>query len=141
MKFDFVAFEAPMPLFSRIDEYVQGGTTDPRPLLADANDRLGYRFWDVSEMLAVIEWMCDYNAHRGSKPPVHIAGMDVFDASGAAQSVVAYIRTVDPARAPQIELEDGCTILPSDACLASVRAIREDLVSRRSQLEPLGAQA
>src|SRR5687768_12011554 len=61
MNFDVIAFEGAFPLFERINQYVQGSAGDPRALLNEGNDRLLYFFWNVEEMLAVIEWAREYN--------------------------------------------------------------------------------
>ena len=78
MGFDVVALEAPFVLMNRMDVYVQGGPGDPRALLRELKP-LGYFFWDAEELVAVIEWMREYNAHRGDRPAVHIAGFDIYE--------------------------------------------------------------
>ncbi|HUP49415.1 MAG TPA: erythromycin esterase family protein [Thermoanaerobaculia bacterium] len=136
--FDVVAFEAPFPLFNRLNEYVQGGAGDPRALLRESNERLGYRFWDVEEMLAVVEWMRDYNAGRGSRPSIAIAGADVYDGVGASRAVVDSLRRVDPSAASDAEREYGCVSpQPSPACMTVAAEVRDRLAQRRAELEPL----
>ena len=136
MDFDVVSFEAPLPLFDRIDVYVQGGGGDPRALLAEGYDRLRYVFWDVEEMLAVIEWMRDYNSHRGSRPPVHIAGFDIYDGVGAAATTVEHVRRADPALATNIEAQYLCvTATPNPTCRLAAEGVVNLLIARRADLE------
>ena len=134
MNVDVVAFEAPFPLFNRVDEYIQTGTGDPRALLVEADDRLGYRFWAVEEMLDVVEWMRGYNANRGVAPAVHIAGVDMFDREGATADVIAYLMPLDASAAADAQRKYSCS--PSADCVAQSRAVRESLEGRRADLEP-----
>jgi len=108
MGFEAVAFEAPFPLFNRLNTYVLGGAGDPRALLSEVSARFNYFFWKTEEILALVEWMREYNAHRGDRPPVEIAGADIYDQVTAWKDVVAYLRTVDPAAAAQAEREYAC---------------------------------
>jgi erythromycin esterase len=140
LDFDVVSFEASFPLFDRINAYVQGGPGDPRALLGEAG-KLGYPFWDSEEILAVVEWMRDYNAHRGARPAISIAGADVWEPRPAAEAVIAYLQTVDPAAAGvagsdyQCVLKltglfsIGCNKANADAAFARLAARRTDLGS------------
>jgi erythromycin esterase len=138
MDFDVVAFEAPFPLFNRLNAYVQGGEGDPRAVLADGNDRLGYRYWDVEEMLAVVEWMRDYNAHRGTRAPVHIAGFDIYDGVAAASAVVDYLTAVDASLAADVTKRYACVTdsARSESCGRSAVTVVDTLMGRRAELEP-----
>ena len=140
MNVDVIAFEAPFTLFNQLDEYVQSGTGDPRALLIEADDRLGYRFWRVEEMLDVVEWMRDYNINRGIAPAVHIAGADMYDRAGSTAAVVAYLRPLDATAADEAHQQYSCS--PSIECADQSRAVRETLEGRRAELEPrTGARA
>lgn len=133
MNFDVVAIEAPFVLTNRIDAYVQGSAGDPRALLRELR-ALGYFFWDAEELVAVIEWLREYNAHRGDRKPVHIAGFDVFEPFAASQSVIAYLRDVDPPAAAVAEQEYSCitstTLVISSGCAAAATRVYDALATR-----------
>lgn len=135
MSFDVLAFEAPFPTFNALDQYVQGGGGDPRALLKRAA-AVGYVFWDSEEILAVIEWMRAYNAHRGERPAVHIVGIDTQEGTLAAAEVVAYLQRVDSAAARAAEAAFTCIPpfarpTPSD-CQKQLEEVRNDLISKRA---------
>ena len=134
MDFDVLAMEAPFPVMNRLNAYIQGGSGDPRAILNDAATRLAYWFWATEEMLAVIEWMRAYNAQRGDRPAIEIAGVDVYDDVTAAADVVAYLRIVDPAAAAAAEADYAC--VPSggtQACGTAVDRVRNGLVAKEAQ--------
>lgn len=134
MNFDVVAFEGSFPIFERINRYAQGGDGDPRALLKEANDRLLYFFWNVEEMLAVIEWVRAYNVARGGKPPVEIAGFDIYDEDGGVAGVLSYLRQVDPPEAARVEGEYACVLQKrrGDAvCNATALAVHDRLLGKR----------
>ena len=129
--FDVLSLEAPFPITERINVYAQGGPGDPRALLYELHDRLAYLFWDVEELLEVIEWVRAYNAHRGDRPPIEIAGADVYDESGAVAGVLEYLRRTDPAAAALAEEEYAC-VLAQDrtlSCERSAERVRDRLVA------------
>jgi erythromycin esterase len=146
MNFDVVAFEAPFPLFSRLDEYVQGGVGNPRALLTDGRTRLLYHFWDVEETLQVVEWLREYNAHRGDRPPVHISGFDVYDNDTAVERVLAFLRDTDSALASATATQYECVrektyLLPGpqhQACRERSQLVVNALVEAHEKLEPFG---
>jgi erythromycin esterase len=132
MDFDVVALEAPFPAMNRIDAYVQGGVGDAHALVRELMP-LGYFFWDAEELVAVIEGLREYNAHRGERRPVRIAGFDVFEPYAASQAVIAYLRGVDPPAAVAAEEEYGCvrsdTLVISGACVAAATRVRDALAA------------
>jgi erythromycin esterase len=131
--FTALSIEMPFPIGERIDAYVQGGAGDPRALLAELSDRLFYLFWDVEELLAVIEWMRVYNAHRGERPAVHIAGSDIYDETGAVAGVLEYLRGVDPAAAANAEREYACVLAGrrNGVCRIAAEGVRNALAARQ----------
>jgi erythromycin esterase len=124
LNFDVVALEAPFPTLNRIDAYVQGGAGDPRALLADLKHAI-YPFWNSEELLAVIEWMRAYNVVRGSRPAVHIGGLDPYEMNAAADEVVAYLRSVDPVGAAETEVHYAC---------ARGQRVYDELAAREAEL-------
>jgi erythromycin esterase len=142
MGFDVLGWEAPFPLVERINTYVQGGAGDARALLNEMYP-LTYFFWDTEEMLEVIEWMREYNAHRGIRPAVSIAGFDVTQPDAASNAVVAYLRTVDPAAAVIAEERYACARLEplsiGQGCETSAAEVLETLEARQEELSALSS--
>ena len=140
MGFDVVAFEAPFPLFNKINAYVQGEPGDVRAFLDQAR-LLGYGFWNVEEMLAIVEWMHDYNAHRGERPAVSIAGIDTYDQKNAAQEVVAFLAALDLAASAAAQQDYQCVYdgAPTGdaACHTSTQRVYDALAARETELVPL----
>jgi erythromycin esterase len=138
--FDVVGFEAPFPLMNRINAYVQGGAGNSRALLREMLP-LGYYMWDAEEMVSVVEWMREYNAHRGDRPPVQIAGFDVLEPYPASREVLAYLRAVDPAAAVAAEEQYKClpegAITVSPDCVPAATGIRDSLAGRAAELTAL----
>ena len=136
--FDVISLEAPYPLFRKLNAWVQGGEGDPKALLQEAG-RLGYFFWDCEEILAVLEWMRAYNAHRGERAPVTIAGADIFEPRGAAENVLQFLRGADPSVVGSFESDytcvlnqnglvaGGCPKPPTESALSRLEARRNDL--------------
>jgi erythromycin esterase len=108
MGFDLVVFEASVPFMEELNDYVIGGPGDPREILQRQSDSVGYHFWEVEEIVEVVEWMRAYNAHRGNRPPVQIAGCDVFGQVEAAAKVISYLRKAAPALAERVEDAYAC---------------------------------
>ena len=130
--FDVLSIEAPFPIMERVNAYVQGEPGDPRALLAEMRTRLLYLFWDVEELLAVIEWAREYNAHRGGRSPLVLAGADIYDYDGAAAGVLSYLRSVDPPAAAQAEAGYACVGEGDRSydCRVQALAIRDLLLER-----------
>ncbi|MEA2464036.1 MAG: erythromycin esterase [Acidobacteriota bacterium] len=131
--FSALSIEAPFPITERINAYVQGGPGDARALLAELNDRLFYLFWDVEELLAVLEWMRTYNAHRGEQPALQIAGSDIYDETGAVAGVLDYLRHVDPAAAANAERDYACVLAGTrnGVCRIAAEGVRNALAARQ----------
>ncbi|HEX8254503.1 MAG TPA: erythromycin esterase family protein [Thermoanaerobaculia bacterium] len=129
--FDVLSLEAPFPIVERINVYAQGGPGDPRALLRELNARLFYLFWDVEELLTVIEWVRDYNLHRGERAPIEIAGADVYDERGGVAGVLDYLRRTDPAAATAAERDYACVLAGERTvgCARTARGVRESLLA------------
>jgi erythromycin esterase len=142
MGFDVLGWEAPFPIVERINAYVQGGAGDPRALLGEMFT-LTYYFWDTEEMLDVVEWMREYNTHRGPRPPVQIVGFDVTQPDAASNAVVAYLRMVDPAAAVTAEEQYACARASSlsidEACKAKATSILNSMATREAELTALSS--
>jgi len=140
--FDVLGWEAPFPLVEQIDTYVQGGAGDPRALLRQMYT-LTYFFWDAEEILDVIEWMREYNAHRGNRPAVSIVGFDVTQPDAASNAVVAYLQSVDPPAAVIAEQRYACARASSLSITAECQTIAADILqqleTRRTELTALSS--
>lgn len=79
--FTVLAFEESLSRTWGINEYLLGQTDiDPRAKLS------GWMWpWANEEVLALFEWMRDYNAERGTRPPVQVVGVDMQDTAGAIE--------------------------------------------------------
>lgn len=137
--FTAVAMEAPFADWAQLNDYVLGGAGDPRTILLQHRS-LGYFMWANDEIVAVANWMREYNATRGDKPPVQIAGMDVFDLGGARTVVTQYLERVDPSKAAGVRVTYGlCAPQPvtgpiAGQCATDTEAIRADLAAREAEL-------
>jgi erythromycin esterase len=136
MGFDVIAFEAAVPHFDDLNAYVLGAPGDPRELLNWSSDSLAYHFWDVEEIVQVVEWMREYNAHRGDRPPVQIAGTDLFGQVDAYHNVLEYLRAVDPAMATEAEREYACIGQQhfSSACYEEAKRAHDALAAAEASL-------
>ena len=141
--FDVVALEGPFSLLNRINAYVQGGPGDARALLREM--RPLYYFWDAEELLAIVEWMREYNAHRGDRPAVQIAGFDVYEPYPASREVISYLYSVDPAAAVTTEVRYQCvtpaTLSVRDECHNKAVQVRDTLAAREAELTSLSSAA
>ncbi|HYC60902.1 MAG TPA: erythromycin esterase family protein [Thermoanaerobaculia bacterium] len=137
LDFDVVAFEAPFPLVERINQYVQGGPGNARALLNEMSP-ITYFFWDAEEIAALVEWMREYNAHRGARRPVFVAGFDVTQPDASSNAVVTYLRSVDPVYAVEAEQQYACAresnlIIDKD-CQTRAKRILDALTEREAEL-------
>jgi erythromycin esterase len=139
--FDVVALEGPFPLLNRINTYVQGGPGEGRALIREM--RPLYYYLDAEEFLAVVEWMREYNAHRGDRPPVQIAGFDVLQPYPASREVITYLRSVDPPAAVTAESQYQCvtqeTIVVDESCQFTAFQVRDALAAREAELTALSS--
>jgi erythromycin esterase len=137
MDFDVLAFEAPYPLFERLNVYVQGGVGDPRAILAELRP-MTYFFWDVEEIVALVEWMREYNAHRGDRPALQLVGADVTQPDAASNAVVEYLRVVDPPAAVEAEQRYACaresSLRISGQCATIAESLFDALAAREAEL-------
>ena len=142
LDFDVVAFEAPFPIVERINQYVQGGPGDARALLNEMS-AITYFFWDAEEIAAVMEWMREYNAHRGERRPVYVVGVDVTQPDAASNAVVTYLRSVDPVYAVQAEEQYACArqsnLVIDTVCQSFATKVRNAIANREAELIALSS--
>ena len=144
LDFDVVAFEAPYPLVERINQYVQGGPGNARALLNEMSP-ITYFFWDAEEIAGVVEWMREYNAHRGDRRPIFVVGFDVTQPDAASNAVVTYLRSVDPVYAVEAEELYACARLSNliiDAvCQSQATKVRNVITNREADLIAKSSQS
>jgi erythromycin esterase len=138
LRFDVISLELSFALADELNLYVQGGGGDPRAILREA-DRLAYTFWDSEELVEVIEWVRQYNAHRGSLPAVQIAGADIWDPRNSAEAVIEYLTAVDPSAIPTFQSDYECVLqvtsfIPTGCTAETPTAAYQRLEARGAEL-------
>jgi erythromycin esterase len=97
MGFTHFAIEANMTEAFAINDYVLTGTGSAKKALAG----LYFWTWYTEEVLAMIEWMRDYNRKHGAK--VQFLGFDMQTGTVAAANAKAFVAKADPAFAKEAE--------------------------------------
>src|SRR5262245_44477534 len=93
MGFTDFAIEASFPDTEPINEYVLFGRGAAREVLAGQ----GFWTWRTEEVLAMVEWMREYNRVHG--PVLSFRGFDMQRPLPSMDAVVRYLEGVDPASA------------------------------------------
>jgi hypothetical protein len=86
MDFTVFAIEATFAGALELNDYVLTGDGDPQRALAS----LIYPAWNTEEVLALVNWMREYNATHEKK--VKFYGFDNKPATGSAKTVYRYLR-------------------------------------------------
>lgn len=97
--FTVFAFEANWPESAALDRYVRTGEGDPRLGLRD----MYFWTWQTEEVLALAEWMRNFNKAPGDHPILTFTSFDmqVFDVAMAR--VVEFARKVAPGQIARVE--------------------------------------
>lgn len=90
MGFTVFAIEANMPEARRVNDYVLRGEGDPRKALAG----MYFWTWNTEEVLAMIEWMRDYNESGAGS--VEFWGFDLQTPTVAMDDVREFVERADP---------------------------------------------
>ena len=90
MGFTIFSIEANMPESYRLNEYVLTGKGDPKQLLSG----LYFWTWNTEEVLAMIEWMREFN--KSGKGRIEFTGFDMQTPNVAIDTVRAFIAKNDP---------------------------------------------
>lgn len=98
LDFNVFAIEANWPESLAVNRYVLTGEGDPREALAG----LYFWTWNTEEVLALIEWMREYNADPDHDRKVKFFGFDMQTARVAVACVRAFLETVDPETASDL---------------------------------------
>jgi len=102
--FTVFAIEAYQPETRAMENYVTTGVGEARVALAG----LKFGVWQTTEVLALAQWIRDYDAAPGKHPIVHFAGFDVQSAQVARLAVVDFAKAHDPQIASAIEHAYAC---------------------------------
>ena len=97
MGFTVFAIEANMPEARAMNAYVLTGEDDPKKALSG----LYFWTWDTSEVLAMIEWMKDFNL--SGKGRIEFYGFDMQFPDVAMENVREFVEKADPEFAASLE--------------------------------------
>lgn len=98
MGFTTFAIEANWPESLAVNDYVLHGRGDSAKALAG----LHFWTWNTQEVLDMIHWMRQYNAHSTHKTKVIFTGFDAQFTTRAATTIKSYLTRVDPDFADEI---------------------------------------
>ena len=104
MGFTHFAIEASWPEADDVNRYVLTGQGDPAHLLS----RLYFWTWNAGEVLALIEWMREWNVTAPASRRVQFLGFDIQFPGAAMDSVASFIGRVDSARASFVGSKYEC---------------------------------
>jgi erythromycin esterase len=110
MGFTHFAIEANMTEAFKVNEYVLNGTGDAKEALAG----LYFWTWYTEEVLAMIEWMREFN--KSGKGKVQFLGFDMQTGTVALENAKAFIAKVDPKYAKEAEAnyDKAAPLFPND---------------------------
>jgi erythromycin esterase-like protein len=95
--FTIFSIEANMPEAYRLNDYVLEGKGDPKALIAG----MYFWTWRTEEVLAMVEWMRQYN--QSGKGRIEFTGFDMQTPDVAMDVVLAFLKKVDPERVAPAE--------------------------------------
>ena len=95
--FTVFSIEASMPEAYRLNDYVLEGKGDPAKLIAG----MYFWTWNTEEVLAMVQWMRDYN--QSGKGRLEFTGFDMQTPDVAMQNVTRFLEANDPPRAKSVE--------------------------------------
>src|SRR5262245_36028904 len=99
LEFTIFGIEANYPECLRVNDYVLKGTGDPAAALAGTH----FWTWDTEEVLALIEWMRNWNRSHARK--IKFYGFDMQFSTEATLCVLDYLKRVAPGLAGSVEAE------------------------------------
>jgi erythromycin esterase-like protein len=109
--FTIFSIEANMPEAYRLNEYVLHGTGDPKALLQG----MYFWTWNTEEVLAMIEWMRQFNA--AGKGRIQFTGFDMQTIRVAVDIVGEFLRRVDADYAAEVQtvFQDASNLKPAQS--------------------------
>jgi erythromycin esterase len=102
--FTAFAIEATWPEANAVDLYVRTGIGDPAVALSN----LYFWTWNTQEVLDMIAWMRAYNQTVPAARQVRFFGFDMQSPGTAIDTVVAFVRRADAARAASVDSAYAC---------------------------------
>lgn len=96
--FTLFAIEANMPEAYRLNDYVLEGKGDPAALIAG----MYFWTWNTEEVLAMVQWMRDYN--QSGRGRIEFTGFDMQTPEVAMENVVRFLKQNDP---QQLKFAEG----------------------------------
>lgn len=97
MGFTMFGIEATWAEANRVNDYVMNGTGDPAVLLSN----LYFWTWNTQEVLAMIQWMREYNRTTTGRK-IGFYGFDMQFSRVTMNDVEAYVQRVDPAMTERV---------------------------------------
>lgn len=104
--FSFIAVEGDWPDCYRINQYVKG-YTDTKTTAVDVLKefrRWPTWMWANWEIVALMEWMRDYNKQRPANSKIGFYGLDVYSLWESMEAIISYLKKEDPSSA-QLAIE------------------------------------
>jgi erythromycin esterase-like protein len=95
--FTIFSIEANMPEAYRLNDYVLKGKGDPAKLIGG----MYFWTWDTEEVLAMVQWMRQFN--QSGKGRLEFTGFDMQTPDVAMENVTRFLQTNDPARVKGIQ--------------------------------------
>jgi erythromycin esterase-like protein len=95
--FTVFSIEASMPEAYRLNDYVLEGKGDPAKLIAG----MYFWTWNTEEVLAMVQWMREYN--KSGKGRLEFTGFDMQTPDVAMENVTRFLQTNDPPRAKTVQ--------------------------------------
>ncbi|UCF06521.1 MAG: erythromycin esterase family protein [bacterium] len=92
MGFSLLALEESFPDSDVINDFILKGDGDPE----DALNKMGaWYIWNTEEIVALVEWMRDYNGDPNTGRKIKFYGIDITNPLPALQSTLSYLEQVD----------------------------------------------
>lgn len=108
--FSFIAVEGDWPDCYRVNRYVKGweGSGESAREVLHAFDRWPTWMWANEEVVALAEWMREWNGGRPEERRVGFYGLDVYSLWDSMDAVLKYLERVDPEAARRARRAYGC---------------------------------
>ncbi len=108
--FRFIAVEGDWALCHRVNRYIKGidDTYDNAREALETFDRWPQWMWANEEIVALVEWLRDYNEGREPGDKVGFYGIDVYDMDRSIEKVVAYLEDEAPQLAEEAATAYAC---------------------------------
>jgi erythromycin esterase-like protein len=94
--FSFIAVEGDWPDCYTVNQYVKGLSGESAEEVLHAFSRWPTWMWANREIVALAEWMRDYNARRPASQQAGFFGLDVYSLWESMHSVLEYLEGMDP---------------------------------------------